>query len=248
MHIDDIKRGLRAEIKKRENEQYLTFQTNVREMCKDVLAKLEEQEALDEFNVKVLHLDLCEASDDPNLVARADVEVTTDTSFMSINGIDLRYNNATGNYSIVEPKSLSGVCMNNLILIAVTNAVAARYEQIKRSDGMLEKLDTATSIDRKEYDEILQSITAHFVREDMDITDCLEECKLQLKAAHAYIHYLENDNKVDNKERVNKLFTEMFESSIKSVVDDSLAKIETTCVTALDKFCQQMDSSAYDEQ
>ena len=46
MHIDDIKRGLRAEIKKRENEQYSTFQTNIRDMCKDVLAKLEEQEAL----------------------------------------------------------------------------------------------------------------------------------------------------------------------------------------------------------
>jgi Asp-tRNA(Asn)/Glu-tRNA(Gln) amidotransferase A subunit family amidase len=45
MHIDDIKRGLRAEIKKRENEQYLTFQCNVRQMCKDVLAKLEEQES-----------------------------------------------------------------------------------------------------------------------------------------------------------------------------------------------------------
>ena len=46
MHIDDIKRGLRAEIKKRENEQYFTFQTNLREMCKDVLDKLEEQESL----------------------------------------------------------------------------------------------------------------------------------------------------------------------------------------------------------
>lgn len=46
MHIDDIKRGLRAEIKKRENEQYLTFQTNIRDMCRDVLTKLEEQEAL----------------------------------------------------------------------------------------------------------------------------------------------------------------------------------------------------------
>lgn len=45
MDIDDIKRGLRAEIKKRENEQYFTFQCNVRQMCKDVLAKLEEQES-----------------------------------------------------------------------------------------------------------------------------------------------------------------------------------------------------------
>lgn len=45
MHIDDIKRGLRAEIKKRENEQYSTCQTNIRDMCKDVLAKLEEYES-----------------------------------------------------------------------------------------------------------------------------------------------------------------------------------------------------------
>ena len=45
MDLNDIKRGLRAEIKKRENEQYATFQCNVRQMCKDVLAKLEEQES-----------------------------------------------------------------------------------------------------------------------------------------------------------------------------------------------------------
>ena len=46
MELDEIKRGLRAEIKKMENEQYLTFQCNVRQMCKDVLAKLEEQESV----------------------------------------------------------------------------------------------------------------------------------------------------------------------------------------------------------
>ena len=46
MDLDEIKQGLRAEIKKRENEQYFTFQCNVRQMCKDVLAKLEEQESL----------------------------------------------------------------------------------------------------------------------------------------------------------------------------------------------------------
>lgn len=46
MDIEEIKRGLRAEIKKRESEQYATFQCNIRQMCKDVLAKLEEQEAL----------------------------------------------------------------------------------------------------------------------------------------------------------------------------------------------------------
>lgn len=44
MDLDDIKRGLRAEIKKREKEQYFTFQCNIRQMCTDVLAKLEEQE------------------------------------------------------------------------------------------------------------------------------------------------------------------------------------------------------------
>lgn len=44
MDLEEIKRGLRAEIKKRENEQYFTFQCNVRQMCKDVLAKIEEQE------------------------------------------------------------------------------------------------------------------------------------------------------------------------------------------------------------
>ena len=41
MELEEIKRGLRAEIKKRENEQYATFQCNVSQMCKDVLAKLE---------------------------------------------------------------------------------------------------------------------------------------------------------------------------------------------------------------
>ena len=46
MDLDEIKRGLCAEIKKRENEQYFTFQCNVRQMCKDVLAKLEEQESV----------------------------------------------------------------------------------------------------------------------------------------------------------------------------------------------------------
>lgn len=46
MELEEIKRGLRAEIKKRENEQYFTFQCNVRQMCKDVLAKLEEQESV----------------------------------------------------------------------------------------------------------------------------------------------------------------------------------------------------------
>lgn len=158
----------------------------------ELKATMRDQETLDKIKVKVLHLDFCEASDDPDLVARADVEATTDTSFMSINGIDLRYNNATGNYSIVEPKSLSGVCMNELIRIAVTNAVVDRYEHIKHSDELLEKLSTATSIDRKEYGEILPAITAHFDIDNMDVHDCLKKCRLELKAAYAYIKHLEN--------------------------------------------------------
>lgn len=206
-----------------------------------------EEEQLGELKVKVLNLCFCEASDDPDLVARADVEVTNDTSVMTLNGLDLRHNDATGIYSIVEPKLPSGVCINEFTCRAVTSAVAARYERIKHSDEMLEKLATATSIDRKEYDEILQSITAHFDRDEMDSLDCLEECKLQLKAAHAYINYLENLKTFETKDPVKQLFTEMFETSIKSAVNDSLAKIETTCVTALDKFCQQMDSTVYDE-
>ena len=107
---------------------------------------------------------------------------------------------------------------------------------------LLEKLDTATSIDRKEYGEILQAITAHFDRDDMDIGDCLEECKLQLKAAHAYINYLKNAQVpvTKDKDQVKRAFTELYETSIKSTVDESLAKIETAWVTALDKFCQQM--------
>lgn len=46
MYIEEIKRGLRGEIKKRENEQYFTCETNIRQMCKDVLAKIEEQESV----------------------------------------------------------------------------------------------------------------------------------------------------------------------------------------------------------
>lgn len=57
MDLDDIKRGLRAEIKKRENEQYSTFQCNVRQMCKDVLDKLEEQETeIEELKAENLNL------------------------------------------------------------------------------------------------------------------------------------------------------------------------------------------------
>lgn len=63
MDLYDIKRGLRAEIKKRENEQYATFQCNVRQMCKDVLAKLEEQESeIAEKDKEIQRLEnLCES-------------------------------------------------------------------------------------------------------------------------------------------------------------------------------------------
>lgn len=44
------------------------------------------------------------------------------------------------------------------------------------------------------------------------------------------------------------MFVEMFETSIKTVIDDSLDKIETACVTTLDKFCQQMDTATRVEQ
>jgi hypothetical protein len=50
------------------------------------------------------------------------------------------------------------------------------------------------------------------------------------------------------REQMRLVFAEMFETIIKSAVNESLAKIETACVTALDKFCQQMDSSAYNER
>lgn len=94
---------------------------------------MNDPDILAEFNVKVLHLDLCDGSDDPELVAVANVEVTNDTQpwFLAINGLGLRYNDTTGEYSIVAPKSPSGVCINELTQRAVTSAVASRYEQIK---------------------------------------------------------------------------------------------------------------------
>lgn len=65
MELEDVKRGLRAEIKKRENEQYATFQCNVRQMCKDVLAKLEEQESvLAEKDKEIAELEERIADDD----------------------------------------------------------------------------------------------------------------------------------------------------------------------------------------
>lgn len=96
---------------------------------------MSDQGVHSEIKVKVLRLDFCEASNDPDLVAMANVEVTNDTWFLAINGLNLRYNDTTGEYSIVEPKTLSGMCINERTQRAVTSAVAARYEQIKHSDG-----------------------------------------------------------------------------------------------------------------
>lgn len=67
MDLDDIKRGLRAEIKKRENEQYATFQCNVRQMCKDVLAKLEEQES-EIAELKADYKEACDRLQTANLI------------------------------------------------------------------------------------------------------------------------------------------------------------------------------------
>lgn len=67
MDLSDIKRGLRAEIKKRENEQYFTFQCNVRQMCKDVLAKLEEQEA-EIAELKADYKEACDRLQTANLI------------------------------------------------------------------------------------------------------------------------------------------------------------------------------------
>lgn len=109
----------------------------------------------DQIKVKVLRLDFCEASNDPDLVAMADVEVTNDTSFLSINGLNLRYNDTTGEYSIVAPKSPTGVCINDFTCRAVTSAVAARYEQIigkfpKRDD--IEKIGNVIEENMETHD------------------------------------------------------------------------------------------------
>lgn len=85
----------------------------------------------DQIKVKVLRLDFCEASNDPDLVAMADVEVTNDTWFLTIKGLNLRYNDTTKEYSIVATKSLS----DEFTCRAVTSAVVDRYEQIKHSNG-----------------------------------------------------------------------------------------------------------------
>ncbi len=111
-------------------------------MARQMKATMNDPDILAEFNVKILHLDFCDGSDDPELVAMADVEVTSyhDPLFLAINGLSLRYNDTTREYSIVAPKSPSGVCINELTQRAVTSAVVARYEQIKHSVEILKTL------------------------------------------------------------------------------------------------------------
>lgn len=103
----------------------------------ELKATMSDQGAHGEIKVKVLRLDFCEASNDPDLVAMADVEVMSDHDpwFLAINGLGLRYNDTTKEYSIVAPKSLTGVCINERTQKAVASAVANRYEHIKHSDG-----------------------------------------------------------------------------------------------------------------
>lgn len=124
-------------------------------MAKLIKETTSDQETLGKLKVKVLDLVLCEASNDQGLVARADVEVTNDTSVITLNGLDLRHNDSTGIYSIVEPELPSGVCINGFTCRAVTSAIVARYEQIigkfpKRDDN--EKIGNALDENMETHD------------------------------------------------------------------------------------------------
>ena len=76
--------------------------------------------------------------------------------------------------------------------------------------------------------------------------DCIDR-NLKLNQLQMYREFLAIKRERQN-DRVKQMFVEMFETSIKTVIDDSLDKIETVCVTALDKFCQQMDTATRVEQ
>lgn len=80
MDLDEIKRGLRAEIKKRENEQYFTFQCNVRQMCKDVLVKLEEQES-EIAELKADYKESCDRLQTANLIKDEQLAATRHQKF-----------------------------------------------------------------------------------------------------------------------------------------------------------------------
>jgi hypothetical protein len=80
MDLDEIKRGLRAEIKKRENEQYFTLQCNVRQMCKDVLAKLEEQESVI-AELKADYQEACDRLQTANLIKDEQLAATRHSKY-----------------------------------------------------------------------------------------------------------------------------------------------------------------------
>ena len=82
MELEEIKRGLRAEIKKRENEQYFTFQCNVRQMCKDVLAKLEEQES-EIAELKADYKEACDRLQTANLIKDEQIAATRHSKYMT---------------------------------------------------------------------------------------------------------------------------------------------------------------------
>lgn len=76
-------------------------------------------------------------------------------------------------------------------------------------------------------------------------SDCIDR-NLKLNQLQMYREFLAL-KKASKNDQIKQAFTEMFESNIKSAVNDSLDKIETACVTALEMFCEQMDSSSSDE-
>lgn len=225
---------------------YISTSLEGEKIASQMKATMSDHEPLEKIKVKVLNFNFCESSNDPDLVARADVEVTIDTSFLTINGLDLRHNDTTGEYSIVEPKFPSGVCINGFICRAVTSAVAARYEQIKHSDELLEvqQKRPVSFIDHTPV-EMKEPTIEHSVYSKLEADKYIDWQANRIKQLEKALRQ-ERDRFEPNG--WSKAFTEMFETSIKSALNDSLAKIETTCITALDKFCQQMDSSAYDEQ
>lgn len=66
MDLEEIKKGLKAEITKRKNEQYFTFQTNVRAMCEDCLAAIKDLES-SKSEVSGMLISLNEQMTDSNL-------------------------------------------------------------------------------------------------------------------------------------------------------------------------------------
>lgn len=154
-------------------------------------ATMNDQEALGKLKVKVLDLVFCEASNDPELVARADVEVTNDGSVITLNGLELRHNDSTGIYSIVESELPSGVCINGFTCRAVTSAVVAEY--IKHSDSGKTtdaQVSTSTIISNSAESNPPSKPVAFF--DHRKETDCTMEYQVYDKQeADAYIHWLE---------------------------------------------------------